>query len=322
MATVTVTVDAPPPFAAVDSASTVTGTPVTVEVLLNDSGIGITITSVSSPSNGTAEIAGGMSVVYTPDASFVHTDSFTYTITDVASATASATVTVTTSGGEVIPPDPSTTAPPLDRSVVTDLSTATDFLYSGPDAVQTDMAPGIIDAEHVVVLRGRVITRDREPLPGVAISILARPEFGTTLSRADGAFDLVVNGGGVLVIDYQKEDYLPAQRKVDLPWESYVSVPDVVLVQLDPEVTPIDFSLGAPLQVARGSVVTDSDGERQATLLFPDGGSMVNMELPDGAVLPALASLSVRGHRVHSGGQRTRGHARRTAEYNRLYLCS
>ena len=94
-ATVTVTVNAPPPVAGDDAASTIAGAPVTVAVLANDTGLGLTVTGVTDPSSGTGEIAGGSSVTYTPDAGFMGTDSFTYTITDVASVTATANVTVT-----------------------------------------------------------------------------------------------------------------------------------------------------------------------------------------------------------------------------------
>ena len=49
-----------------------------------------------------------------------------------------------------------------------------------------------------------------KPLPGAVISILDHPEFGQTLSRADGRFDLAVNGGGILTVNYEKAGYLPA----------------------------------------------------------------------------------------------------------------
>ena len=44
--------------------------------------------------------------------------------------------------------------------------------------------------------------------------VLNHPEFGQTLSRADGIFDLAVNGGGLLTVDYQKAGYLKVQRQV------------------------------------------------------------------------------------------------------------
>src|SRR5207247_2111096 len=52
----------------------------------------------------------------------------------------------------------------------------------------------------------------------------------------------------------------------------------------------IDFS--APVQVARGSVVTDTDGPRRATLFFKQG-TTAEMVLPDGSTSP-LTQLHVR----------------------------
>jgi hypothetical protein len=55
-------------------------------------------------------------------------------------------------------------------------------------------------------------------------------------------------------------------------------------------VTTIDFS--TPMQVARGSIVTDADGSRQATIMFPEG-TQATMVMPNGATQP-LATIDVR----------------------------
>ncbi len=191
-----------------------------------------------------------------------------------------------------LPPDPVVVATPVDRTVATTLGAAIEFLYTGSDAIQSGVTPGTIDAKRVAVLRGLVKTRDGVPLPGVTISILNHPEYGSTLSRADGYFDLAVNGGGQLTVEYQKEGYLPAQRSLTTPWQDYVWLPDVALTPLDPQVTTIDLTAAIPMQVARGSSVTDADGTRQATLLFPQG-TTATMFLPDGSSQP-LTTLSVR----------------------------
>ena len=60
----------------------------------------------------------------------------------------------------------------------------------------------------------------------------------------------------------------------------------------DPQATAIDLAAGVPMQVARGSVQTDGDGSRQATLLFPQG-TAATMKLPDGSI-QSLAKLTVR----------------------------
>ena len=89
------------PVAIADNATTVVNTPVTVNVLANDSdanGDALTITSVSSFVNGSAVISGN-SVVFTPNAGFTGTGSFTYSISDGHGGSASATASVTVNPG-------------------------------------------------------------------------------------------------------------------------------------------------------------------------------------------------------------------------------
>jgi hypothetical protein len=171
-----------------------------------------------------------------------------------------------------LPPDPAVVAPALDRTIATTVADATAFLYTGPNPIQIGVAPSTIEPHRAAVLRGKVLTRENAPLSGVRVTILGHPEYGQTLTRADGMFDLAVNGGSSLTVDYRKAGYLPAQRRVEVPWQDYVYAPDVVLIPLDTQVTTIDLaSTIAPIQVAQGRVVTDADGTRQATLLFPQG---------------------------------------------------
>ena len=108
-----------------------------------------------------------------------------------------------------VPPDPATLAPPIDQTVATTLISATEFLYIGGDPIQTGVAPGTIDPRLVAVLRGRVLARLGQPLSGVSITILDHPEYGQTLSRADGWFDLAVNGGEQLVVTIAKTAICP-----------------------------------------------------------------------------------------------------------------
>jgi Tol biopolymer transport system component len=132
MATVTVDVEPAPLVAEDDEASTVAGNPVTIAVLDNDSGTGLTVTDVGDPPKGTAEINSDDSITYTPDAGFVGLDSFTYTITDAAGATATAKVTVT------VEPPPNTPPEALDDHASTFESVAViiDVLANDFDADQ------------------------------------------------------------------------------------------------------------------------------------------------------------------------------------------
>jgi RHS repeat-associated protein len=192
-----------------------------------------------------------------------------------------------------IPPDPATVAPELDPTIATTLATATSFLYAGASPIQTGVSDGTIEAKRVAVLRGQVTDRSNSPLSGVTVNIHNHPEFGQTLSRTDGMFDMAVNGGGLLTINYRKDGYLSVQRQLDTPWTDYAIAETVVMIPLDVQVTTVDLT-GATqaFQVAQGSPVTDADGTRQATLLFPQGIT-ATMTLPDGST-QSLTTLNVR----------------------------
>src|SRR2546427_8540928 len=110
------------------------------------------------------------------------------------------------------PPDPQLIAPPLDTTVSTTIGSATAFLYTGPNAIQTGVTPGTISATRAAVVRGLVRDRASQPLPGVKISVLKHPEYGNTWSRADGRYDLAVNGGGRIRVKNHCAHLLPARR--------------------------------------------------------------------------------------------------------------
>jgi RHS repeat-associated protein len=193
-------------------------------------------------------------------------------------------------GGPI--PEPTLVASPINGSVATSLATATEFLYTGTNPIQTGVTEGTIDPRRVAVLRGQVFTRAGQPLSGVKVSVLDHPEFGSTFTRADGMFDLAVNGGDQLTVRYEKDSHFRVQRQITAPWHEYAWLPDVVLVLADAQVTLIDLSAEAAIQVARGSRVSDRDGDRQATLLFPRS-TTAEMVLPDGST-QALENLQVR----------------------------
>lgn len=188
-----------------------------------------------------------------------------------------------------LPPDPATIAPKIDPTVVTTLYSATRFIYTGDNPVQIGVEPGTIDPKRTVALRGRVLSRQGIPIVGTKITILGHNEYGATVSRNDGYFDLIVNGGTSLVVSYEHPDFITVQRSLQVAWEDWRVLEDVVLTPYDSISTVIDFS--APLQMARGNVMTDDDGARQNTLLFPQ--QVATMILPDGTE-QQLSQLHVR----------------------------
>lgn len=250
---------------------------------------------------------GGTGTGATPSHTYATAGTFTVTLTvddgrgGTNSGTTTAAVTTPVPTGTGLPPDPATVAPPLSRTTATSLLDVTRFLYTGPNPIQTGVAPGTIVLNRAAVIRGKVTDLNGIALTGVKMTILDHPEFGQTFSRADGMFDLAVNGGGPLTVQYQKDGFPTAQRQINVPWQDYALVPDVILIPYDTNSTSIDFtsvcnsngSCTQPgMQVARGSVITDADGTRQATLFFfPDPS--IQMTLPDGTAL-SLSRFHVR----------------------------
>lgn len=174
-------------------------------------------------------------------------------------------------------------------------------IYTGPGAIQQGMDPAIIEFERVAVIHGYVFDRDWQPLAGVHISLLHRPEFGYSTSRADGSFDLVFNGGGPVVLEYRLDGYLPAQRALpQTQWQTVIPAEAVILSELDTAATPVNLPAITNMQAARGTAQTDEDGSRQATLLFP-ANTTATMTLPDGSSQP-LTQLTVRATEYTVGG--------------------
>ncbi|WP_169787093.1 RHS repeat-associated core domain-containing protein [Hyalangium minutum] len=198
-------------------------------------------------------------------------------VEDTAGNPAEATLHVT------VRPELEEVVTPVSETAVTPFIEATAFLYTGPHAIQTGVAEGTIDPKRVAVLRGHVKGREGNPLVGVKVSVLGHPEFGATLTRANGMFDMAVNGGVPLTLQYELAGYMPSQRQEQPAWQNYAWLEDVVLVGADAQVTPVQFGGGSTgMQVAQGAPVTDADGTRRATLLFPPN-TQVSMELPDGS---------------------------------------
>ena len=190
-----------------------------------------------------------------------------------------------------LPPDPTTVASVVNRAEATLIKENTAFLYTGATPIQTGVTPATIDTLRAAVVRGRVLDRTLQPLGGAVVKIKSHPEFGQTLSREDGRYDLVVNGGGSLVLDFAKGGYLPAQRTVAVPWQDYTMVDSVILVQPDPVVTVVDLA-ATGITVARGSVQTDADSVRQATVFF-EPGTQATLRRADGTT-QVLTTLAVR----------------------------
>jgi RHS repeat-associated protein len=188
-------------------------------------------------------------------------------------------------------PDPVAVATKNDLTVVQPLADQMRFLYSGPNPIQTGVATNTIDDTRVTAVRGFVHNPDGTPLAGVHVTVVGHAEYGETVTRADGGYELAVNGGGAVSLQFAKNGYLTAQRLLASQWQERKVLGDVMLLGYDTQATKIAMSAATP-QVARASVVNDSDGSRRATLIFP-AATTATLVMPDGTMQPA-AALTVR----------------------------
>jgi len=222
-----------------------------------------------------------------------------------------------------LPPDPindPNVAPELNPHNVYTVYDSTKFLYTNNPPIQIGVDSDTIQPKFSSLIVGKVLKRDNTPLSGVIIKIKGHDQYGYTLSRTDGQLDMVVNGGQWFVVEYAKDGYLPVQRKVQVAWQDYGYLPDVVMIPVDHKVSVIDLrelrdttkqansksatengtntltqkeDTESPyFLVHQGTINTDEDGPRRATVLFPRD-TEATIHLPDGTT-QTLDALNVR----------------------------
>lgn len=100
----------------------------------------------------------------------------------------------------------------IDASMPNNFFDNVTFLFDGPVASQMGVDTSAFEPWRVAVVRGSVHDEDGQPFEDVYVSIKDHPEHGYTQSTSDGVFDLVVNGGGVLTVRFERDGYLPVDR--------------------------------------------------------------------------------------------------------------
>jgi RHS repeat-associated protein len=167
------------------------------------------------------------------------------------------------------------TIPPLDASTGTPFDSLTGPIWNnGSQSLQTSIASNKLEPGHGGWLIGQVKTAAGRGLPNVTVSVAGDAGYGSTKTRGDGRFDLVVNGGKSHIIRFSKDGHLPADRQVYVGWEETSNVPEVTLLTADPNPTLLAFNGNTgttTFQVATGSKSTDDDGVRTGQLMIPVG---------------------------------------------------
>jgi RHS repeat-associated protein len=137
------------------------------------------------------------------------------------------------------------------------------------------------------------------PVRNVQIHVLGHPEFGWTVTREDGQFSMLVNGGGPLTLRFTKKGFLEAQRQVTPPPNDFISLDDVALIGGSARETVVD---SGAVFVSHSRLASDANGDRDLRVVFPKG--TVATVTPAGSSGATFATKHVRTKEftVGSGG--------------------
>ncbi|KAL0974317.1 hypothetical protein UPYG_G00218740 [Umbra pygmaea] len=92
------------------------------------------------------------------------------------------------------------------------------------------------------IIRGQVLTGDATPLIGVNVSFQDYPEYGYTVTRQDGMFDILANGGAALTLSLERAPFPTVHRTVWLPWKTFYVMDTVVMKREDNDIPSCHLS--------------------------------------------------------------------------------
>jgi hypothetical protein len=166
---------------------------------------------------------------------------------------------------------------PAEPLAVTEGDISTDFC--GANAF---LARGVlIPCDELAVITGHVRTADGVGVPGLRVSVLKHPEWGTTTTQADGLYALAVSTGRH-TLDLRAPSFLPLQRQVTAPAHLFTVAPDTVVLRRDEKATTLSTVTGG---FHRANEKEDEDGKRSTAVFIPAGTS-ASLKLPDGGTQP------------------------------------
>ncbi|WP_394829303.1 RHS repeat-associated core domain-containing protein [Pendulispora albinea] len=163
-------------------------------------------------------------------------------------------------------------APPIDPTKPVNFHEAMRFIYSGPHARQLGVAEAAIDPSREAVIRGRVLDGGGQPIAGAKVVAPGHPEYGQTLTNAEGWYDFVVNGGERIFLRYAATGKIEAQRGLTPGLKRFRNLDDIVLLGSSAKTTAVQFNGGSTWQLASGETSAADDAAARVThVLFPPG---------------------------------------------------
>ncbi|XP_076630830.1 teneurin transmembrane protein Ten-m isoform X5 [Colletes latitarsis] len=100
--------------------------------------------------------------------------------------------------------------------------------YARQETFNESMFWNHFNTSRSAVVRGRVVTHLGTGLMGVRVST-STPLEGFTLTRDDGWFDLLVNGGGAVTLQFGRSPFKPQSHIVFVPWNEVVIIDNIIM---------------------------------------------------------------------------------------------
>uniref|UniRef100_A0A670YIF0 Teneurin-2 n=1 Tax=Pseudonaja textilis TaxID=8673 RepID=A0A670YIF0_PSETE len=115
-------------------------------------------------------------------------------------------------------------------------------LLVGKDSTHIIPGENPFNSSLVSLIRGQVVTTDGTPLVGVNVSFVKYPKYGYTITRQDGTFDLIANGGGSLTLHFERAPFMSQERTVWLPWNSFYAMDTLTMKTEENSIPSCDLS--------------------------------------------------------------------------------
>nr|XP_020464659.1 teneurin-3 isoform X6 [Monopterus albus] len=112
----------------------------------------------------------------------------------------------------------------------------------GPESTHVVTGESPFNKSLVSIIRGQVLTADGTPLIGVNVTFVHYPEHGYTVTRKDGMFDLLANGGASLTLSFERAPFLTQYRTVWVPWNVFYVMDTLVMKKEENDIPSCDLS--------------------------------------------------------------------------------